>query len=238
MNATDPNISTAAEALPLRVIFAPGHPQLVRCPYKLSTTTFIGWGSIRGITRWPATYAELRDAMRNVISGCRNTMKLKDAFSLVIGAEFRTAMLAEDPSRWEEIDTMLRGVVAMMKMVHGPKFPVGISGPEEAIAGDFCPSMIGPGTGFSSLWNTRRCHPFLSTLYGADARQVVERSLIPIALGPGFFAPPVLWVQHKTIEGQLKEFAWGAEVQRTFKQYMDWIAELEQAALKSEDEQP
>lgn len=228
---TVPSAPAQSPALPLRVLFAPGYPRLsgVKCRYQLSDTSFRGWGSIRGLEHWPATEPELREAMRNVISGVRNTARLeKGQKRVTFGAEFRTRMLAEDRGRRIEIDTMLSGVYLIAKMALGPTVPVGFSGPEDGVAGDYSSPMVGPKTGFNPAWNHRRAQPYIATIYGATPREVVERTLLPIALGPGFYADPILWIQHRTVEGQNKEMIFAAEVQEYFGRAMDDIAAREE----------
>lgn len=217
-------------SLPLRVLFAPGHPRLpgLKCPFQDSDILFLGWGSINGPEQWPDDPKALSAAMRKVLAGVSNVRALKYYHrAVVLGCERRNGWIKENPKRNRPIQIMLDVIAMGMKAVHGDAIPFTFSGPEERF-GEFDATMIGPTTQYVERWDTwRRCLPFISPTYGATVDHAASL-IIRLALGPGLPHGVCLWVQANDLAGQQAAVEYGLAVNDK------WIKHL--ATQQSEEE--
>lgn len=221
------NMTLPAHSLPLRVLFAPGHPRLagLKCPFPDSDILFLGWGSIGGPEQWPDDPKALSAAMRKVLAGVSNVRALKKHEKVVVlGCERRNKWIDENASRWHPVQIMLDAIAMGMKAVHGDAIPFTFSGPEEQF-GELDAPMIGPPTQYVERWDTwRRCLPFLSPIYGATvdhAASIVTR----LALGPGLPHGVCLWVQAKDLAGQQAAVDFGLAVNEKWLKHLASLGE-------------
>lgn len=215
-------------SLPLRVLFAPGHPRLagLKCPVPDSDILFLGWGSINGPEQWPDDPKALSAAMRKVLAGVSNVRALKKHEKVVVlGCERRNKWLDENPNRSRHIRIMLNAIDCGMKSVYGDAVPFAISGPEDALMGDLRTPMIGQSTEWADYWDWgRSVLPFISPTYSdipyhiasiVDRRAFVNHTadlLTRLALGPGLPHGVCLWVQANDLAGQQAAVEYGLAV--------------------------